>query len=304
MNHPVLVIMAAGLGSRYGGLKQIDPIGPDDTTILEHSVYDAIKAGFETIYFIIQPSMEHAFESQFGKRFPHEIHIEYIHQTNAFPFHLSAIPRQRTKPLGTGHAILCCKDAVTAPFAVINADDFYGADSFLKMYRYLSHVDPSSSEYAMVGYALKNTLTENGTVSRGICEVDQNQKLLFITERTQIQSINTIPQYTEDNGISWKTLSNNSIASMNFWGFTPKIFDQLMSTFRSFVTTTLPKEPLSKEFFLPEAISQLLIKKQISVTVLSTDSQWYGVTYAEDRKQVQNALLKLHYNGNYPSPLW
>ena len=298
---PVLVIMAAGMGSRYGGLKQIDPIDAQGHIIIDFSIYDAIKAGFEKIIFIIKKENEAAFKEVIGKRMEEKIQVEYVYQElNKLPEGFQ-IPEGRQKPFGTGHAVLCCKDIIDGPFAVINADDYYGRNAYKVIYDYLiSHQDDEKYRYTMVGYALKNTLTDNGHVARGVCETDEEGFLTDIHERTHIEKRNGGAAYTEDDGVTWHELPMDSTVSMNMWGFSESIIKELETGFQKFLREELPSNPLKGEYFLPFAVDELLQQGKASVQVLTSADKWYGVTYKEDKEMVVNAIAELKKQGMYP----
>lgn len=301
MKKPVLVIMAAGMGSRYGGLKQIDPIDEQGHIIIDFSIYDAIKAGFEKVIFIIKKENEEAFKEVIGNRMEKKIQVEYVYQElNKLPEGVQ-IPEGRQKPFGTGHAVLCCKDVIDGPFTVINADDYYGRDAYKVIYDYLvSHQDDEKYRYTMVGYALKNTLTDNGHVARGVCETDEAGFLTDIHERTHIEKRNGGAAYTEDDGATWYELPMDSTVSMNMWGFSKSILKELEAGFQKFLKEELPKNPLKGEYFLPFAVDELLQQNKASVQVLTSGDKWYGVTYKEDKEMVINAIAGLKKQGMYP----
>lgn len=301
MKKPVLVIMAAGMGSRYGGLKQIDPIDEQGHIIIDFSIYDAIKAGFEKVIFIIKKENEEAFKEVIGNRMEKKIQVEYVYQElNKLPEGVQ-IPEGRQKPFGTGHAVLCCKDVIDGPFTVINADDYYGRDAYKVIYDYLvSHQDDEKYRYTMVGYALKNTLTDNGHVARGVCETDEAGFLTDIHERTHIEKRNGGAAYTEDDGATWHELPMDSTVSMNMWGFSKSILKELEAGFQKFLKEELPKNPLKGEYFLPFAVDELLQQNKASVQVLTSGDKWYGVTYKEDKEMVINAIAGLKKQGMYP----
>lgn len=301
MKKPVLVIMAAGMGSRYGGLKQIDPIDAQGHIIIDFSIYDAIKAGFEKVIFIIKKENEEAFKEVIGNRMEKKIQVEYVYQELSKLPEGFQIPEGRQKPFGTGHAVLCCKDVIDGPFAVINADDYYGRDAYKVIYDYLvSHQDDEIYRYTMVGYALKNTLTDNGHVARGVCETDEAGFLTDIHERTHIEKRNGGAAYTEDDGATWHELSMDSMVSMNMWGFSKSILKELEAGFQKFLKEELPKNPLKGEYFLPFAVDGLLQQNKASVQVLTSGDKWYGVTYKEDKEMVVNAIAGLKKQGMYP----
>lgn len=305
MKKPVLVIMAAGMGSRYGGLKQIDPVDEQGHIIIDFSIFDAIRAGFEKVVFIIKKANEKDFMEAIGNRIAKQIQVEYVFQELDHIPQKYEVPQDRQKPWGTGHAILCCKDVVKEPFAVINADDYYGPKAFQMIYDYLStHEDDSRYRYTMVGYVLENTLTENGHVARGVCTVSPDGYLQEIHERTQIEKHGEDSEYTEDGGKTWVKLPKGSTVSMNMWGFTPSIFPELEKGFDAFLEEALEKNPLKGEFFLPSMIEQLLQKDKATVSVLKSQDRWYGVTYREDKPVVMEAIKRLKKEGLYPENLY
>lgn len=305
MEKPVLVIMAAGMGSRYGGLKQIDPVDEQGNIIIDFSIYDAVKAGFEKVVFIIKKQIEEDFKRSIGDRIAKYVKVEYVYQElTRVPLGFT-VPKDRVKPYGTGHAVLCAADVIHGPFAVINADDFYGRHAFEKIYRQLTTIaDDHKYRYAMVGYQLHNTLTENGSVARGICVVDGDHRLEKINERTKIEKHGMQAQYTEDEGKSWIDLPGDSIVSMNMWGFTESIMTELKERFAGFLQKEVPANPLRAEFFLPFVVDELLQEGKATVEVLTTPDVWHGVTYQEDRPCVMAAIKELKDAGMYPDVLW
>ncbi len=301
MKKPVLVIMAAGMGSRYGGLKQIDPIDEQGHIIMDFSIYDAMAAGFEKVVFIIKKANEAAFKESIGERISQKIQVEYVYQELEKLPEGFTVPEGRQKPFGTGHAILCCKEVLDGPFAVINADDYYGKHAYRAIYDYLvSHEDDQLYRYTMVGYALKNTLIENGHVARGICQTDAEGFLTGIDERTHIEKRGAGAAFTEDEGKTWTELSMDSTVSMNMWGFSQSILKELESGFVEFLKNNLPKNPLKAEYFLPFAVDGLLSEGKASVQVLNSQDKWYGVTYKEDKEMVVKAISELKKQGLYP----
>ncbi len=287
-NKITLAVMAAGMGSRFGGLKQIEPIGPKGEIIIDYSVFDAKKAGFDKIVFVIKKEIEKEFREVTGKRIEKMIDVDYAFQElDKLPEGFQ-VPETRKKPWGTGHAILCARDLIKTPFAVINADDYYGSYAYQTV---AEHLKSGTDEYAMVGFLLKNTLTENGTVARGICEAE-NGYLKTITERTKIQN----SKYTED-GENWIALPEDSITSMNLWGFDTSIFDYLEEGFLQFCKEKLMEE--KSEFFLPSVVDTLIQNGKKKVKVLSTPEKWYGVTYREDMTLVKQAMAKFTEEGKY-----
>lgn len=304
MNKPVLVIMAAGMGSRYGGLKQIDPIDKEGHMIIDFSIYDAIQAGFETIVFIIKKENETDFRAAIGDRIAKHVKVQYVYQELSLPqgYH---IPEGRVKPFGTGHAILSCKDIIHEPFAVINADDYYGKHAFTMLYDYLaSYTEKDIHPYIMIGYVLENTLTENGHVARGVCEIGEDDMLKEIQERTHIEKRASDTAYTEDDGQTWTVIPKGSIVSMNTWGFGPSILEELEKRFTKFLDENLEKNPLKCEYFLPMVVGDLLKEGKATVSVKKSLDKWYGVTYREDKESVMAAIQKLKSDGLYPEKLW
>ena len=296
---PTLVIMAAGMGSRFGGLKQIEPVDAEGHIIIDFSLYDAWRAGFRDVVFIIKREMEAEFRECIGDRMEQYFHVSYVYQDlDRLPEGIEA-PEGRTKPWGTGHALACCKGVVNGPFAVINADDFYGRTAFSEIYDFLA-AQTDESKYAMVGYRLKNTVTEFGSVARGVCEIEAGM-LTGVTERTKIFKKGTDAEYTED-GEHFFPLAGDTIVSMNLWGFTPDYFSYSDREFRRFLDKclTTPKA----EFYIPTAIDTLINSGEATVKVLDTTSRWFGVTYAADRQGVVDKLAALHAAGEYPDTMF
>ena len=305
MKKPVLVIMAAGMGSRYGGLKQIDPVDNEGHIIMDFSIYDAKRAGFEKVVFIIKKAIEKEFKAGIGDRISQYMDVEYVYQElDTLPEGFE-VPEGRVKPFGTGHAILSCKDVVDGPFAVINADDYYGVHAFREIYNYLTeNEDDEKYHYAMVGYILSNTLTENGYVSRGICEMDKDAFLTGITERTHIEQRDMGVQFTEDDGQTWEDIAADSIVSMNMFGFTASMLKELECRFPEFLEKGLKENPMKCEYFLPSVVSDLIEEDKADVKVLRSEDRWYGITYKEDKEAVVSAVQKLKDTGVYPQHLW
>lgn len=298
---PVLVVMAAGLGSRYGGLKQLDKIGPNGEIILELSSYDAIKAGFEKIVFILRKEIVEEFKELIGNKLSRFAEIEYVIQDiNNIPEGFE-VPEERVKPWGTGHAILCARDVVKSSFLVINADDYYGQESFKLMYEYLSS-NTEENNHAMVGYELKNTLSENGHVARGICTVE-NGELKEVVERTKIIKKGESAYYTE-NEQDWIEVDYNSIVSMNMWGFMNSIFEITEKGFKDFLRNDLKNNPLKAEYYIPLVVSNLINSGEGKVKVMNSKDKWYGVTYQEDKVFVKEAIEKMINEGKYKKNLW
>ena len=305
MNKPVLVVMAAGMGSRYGGMKQIDPVGPHGEVIIDYSLYDAHRAGFETVVFVIKHEIEDAFKAAIGDRVSKVMDVRYaFQQLDELPEGFD-IPEGRVKPWGTCHAVLAAKDLIDGPFAVINSDDYYGPEAFKVIYDYLSsHEDGSVYDYCMVSYLLKNTVSENGSVARGVCNVNAEGKLINVTERTRIEPYANGIHYTEDGGESWADLPEDTPVSMNLWGFGKSFLDESERRFSGWLTENLPKNPLKCEYFLPLIVSELIDEQKAAVTVLRSTDKWYGVTYREDKPTVVAALAKKVADGLYPENLW
>ena len=305
MKKPVLVIMAAGMGSRYGGQKQIDPIDNQGHIIMDFSIFDAKRAGFEKVVFIIKKENEEVFKDAIGNRIKDVIDVEYAFQDlNNIPNGFE-VPKDRVKPWGTAHAILSCIDIVDGPFVVINADDYYGRDAFQKIYEFLStHQDDDKYRYAMVGYRLENTLTENGHVARGVCTVDENNYLVKVEERTRIERKGDGVAYTENDGESWIELPKDSIVSMNMWGFSESFLQEIKAGFPEFLENGLKTNPLKCEYFLPSVVSSLLKQDRATVEVLTSQDKWYGVTYKEDKPVVVAAIQNMKDNGIYPQQVW
>ena len=304
---PILVVMAAGMGSRYGGLKQIDPVGNQGEAILDFSLFDAHAAGFETAVIIIKEAIRKDFMDTVGKRLekcPMEIRYAY-QELDKLPAGFS-VPAERTKPWGTCHAIMCAKDAIDgAPFAVINADDYYGKSAFTTIYNALEKAnDGDKLDLCMVGYLLGNTVTENGSVARGICVTDENGLLTTIAEQTRIEMYEGGIHYTEDDGATWIDAPASTVVSMNMWGYTPAMLQELEARFPAFLEKALVTNPIKAEFFLPLAVEQLLREEKATVKVLESPDKWYGVTYAADKPQVVAALKDMTEKGLYPDGLW
>ena len=303
---PVLVVMAAGMGSRYGGLKQIDPVGSCGEAILDYSLFDAHEAGFETAVIIIKKAIEKDFMETVGKRLekcPMEIRYAF-QELDRLPEGF-AVPEGRTKPWGTCHAVMCATEAIDgAPFAVINADDYYGKAGFRTIYqRLLAAADGEKYDYCMVGYQIGNTVTENGSVARGVCTTDEEGFLTSIVERTRIEQYEGGIHFTED-GENWTDLTFDTLVSMNLWGFTPSFLEEIMGRFRVFLTEQVPANPMKAEFYLPSLVDYLLKRGQATVKVLRSDDKWYGVTYAADKPVVVAALKAMAAEGKYPDGLW
>ncbi len=296
---PTLLVLAAGIGSRYGGLKQIDPIGPSNETIIDYSIHDAIAAGFGKIVFVIREGFEKEFKDLFNTKLAGKIEIDYVNQEIEKVPEGSSFISDREKPWGTGHAILMAKECVNEPFAVINADDYYGVEAFSTMADFLMN-SVSEKEYGMVGYQLANTISENGSVSRGVCETNTNNHLETVVERTHIEKLTAGIAYKEDD--KWIPLAGETTVSMNFWGFTPHIFKHLEDQFVNFLAEE--GQALKSEFFIPSVVAKIIDGGNTNVMVLKSAAQWFGVTYREDKEKAAKAILELVDKGIYPSKLW
>lgn len=305
MKKPILIIMAAGMGSRYGGLKQIDPISDQGEIILDFSLYDAHMAGFEKAVFIIKKENEADFRALIDEKAGKYMEVEYaFQQLDDIPAGYT-VPEGRVKPWGTCHAVLSARHLIEGPFAVINADDYYGPGAFASIYDYLEQAqDDEKYRYCMVGYQLENTLTENGHVARGICQVSDKGYLEDIVERTKIMRRGGVAAYTEDDGESWHELAEGTTVSMNFWGFTQSFVREMEARFPAFLDKALAENPLKGEYFLPGVVDQLIKEQKASVRVLTSHDKWYGVTYKEDKESVVDALQSMKDKGLYPEKLW
>ena len=305
MKKPILVVMAAGMGSRYGGLKQMDPVGPNGEFIIDYSLYDAHRAGFETVVFIIKPDIEEAFRETVGQRASAAMEVRYAFQTVDLLPEGYTVPEGRVKPWGTGHAILSASGVIDAPFAVINADDYYGVEAFRSIYQYLSQAreEKGVGDYCMVGYLLKNTVTEHGSVSRGVCQQDAAGHLTDITEHTQIEQRPEGICSVLDSGEEI-VLPGDTVVSMNLWGFTTGFLTEAQARFTSFLDDALKTNPIKGEYYLPAVVSQLLEEGRAHVKMLTSTEKWYGVTYQADRPAIVEALAEKTEQGLYPAPLW
>jgi len=305
MEKPVLVIMAAGMGSRYGGLKQIDTVDEQGHVIIDFSIYDAIKAGFQKVVFIIKKEIEEDFKKAIGNSIQHIDNVEFVYQEIAKVPESFSIPEGRVKPWGTGHAILCCKDKINGPFAVINADDFYGYEAFTKIYDFLStKTEIEDNLYATVGFQLSNTLTEHGSVARGVCDVNEKGYLSRITERTRIEKFSDGVKYYDSEKDIWEDISPDSTVSMNLWGFQANFMEELEKEFDEFLRTEVSNNPLKSEFLLPTFIQHMIEAEKAQVEVLHSKDQWFGVTYKEDKEVVLREIAKLKEQGVYLENLW
>ena len=297
---PTLFVLAAGMGSRYGGLKQIDGLGPSGETIMDYSVYDALRAGFGKVVFVIRKDFEEAFRKAVISKYADKVPCEVCFQSvDSVPEGCTYNP-ERTKPWGTNHAVLMAKDLIKEPFAVINADDFYGRESFQVLADYLKSVEGTTGKYCMVGYRVANTLSENGSVSRGVCATDENRYLTDVVERTKIEKVGDKIIYTED-GVDTE-ISPNSPVSMNMWGFTPEYFEYVEKAFVEFLQAR--GQELKSEFYIPTLVNDMIRSGEATCKVLDTTSKWFGVTYAEDRPQVVMKINNLVKEGVYPEKLF
>ncbi|MBR2528458.1 MAG: nucleotidyltransferase [Blautia sp.] len=303
---PALVVMAAGMGSRYGGLKQMDPVDEKGHFIIDFSIYDAWQAGFGKVIFIIKKENEQAFKETVGDRVSGRIPVEYVFQELSDLPDGFEPPAGRVKPWGTAHAVLSCRNSLKEPFAVINADDFYGRDAFEKACEFLKNTQDSEDRYhyMMVGYQLGNTLTDHGHVSRGICETDEDSYLSAVHELTHIEKDKGKAVYTEDGGSSWKDIAMETIVSMNMWGFTQSFLKELSDRFPGFLREKLSQDPLKCEYYLPFVVDALLKEKKADVKVLPSSQRWFGVTYKEDKPFVMENIRLMKEKGIYPERLW
>jgi len=303
MKKPVLVVMAAGMGSRYGGLKQIDPVGPNGEIIIDYSLYDAKQAGFESVIFIIKKEIEKDFKESVGDRVSKFINVKYAYQDICGRPEGFTVPEGRKKPWGTAHAVLAARDLIDSPFVAINADDFYGRDAFKVIYDYLCKEHPENPyPFCMVAYKLANTLTENGHVSRGVCETDENGYLAKVTEHTKIiKAGEDAESIMDDRTVA---LCGCTPVSMNMWGFTQDFVKEAWAGFPDFLTANLAVNPEKCEYYLPTVVTRLIESNKAAVKVLTSSDKWYGVTYKEDKPMVQQAMIKMHADGTYPSKLW
>ncbi|HCC85907.1 MAG: Uncharacterized protein XD92_1271 [Proteiniphilum acetatigenes] len=298
---PTLFVLAAGMGSRYGGLKQLDGVGPSGETIMDYSIYDAVNAGFGKLVFVIRKSFETDFREKIVKKYEKKIPVELVFQElDALPDGFTPHP-DRVKPWGTNHAVMMGKNVIHEPFAVINADDFYGRESYKILGDYLKQLVESENHYCMVGYRVGNTLSESGSVARGVCETDASGNLTGVVERTQVMRVNGRVCYKDEND-QWVPIDDNTPVSMNMWGFTPDYFRYSDDYFVQFLRENA--DNIKAEYFIPLLVNHLIVEGIATVRVLDTPSHWFGVTYAEDRPAVVAKLKKLTEEGTYPSPLW
>jgi UTP-glucose-1-phosphate uridylyltransferase len=299
---PSLLIIAAGMGSRYGGLKQIDPVGPNGEIIIDYSIYDAIKAGFGKLVFVIRHYFEDAFREKIGSKFDGMVETAYAYQELDECLDGFALPGDREKPWGTGHAVLVAKDVINEPFAVINADDYYGQDSFGLIYDHLANSNPAkSTDYSMVGFVLRNTLSEYGTVARGVCQCNDEMFMTKVVERTKIEKVGNAARYFDEDGTA-NSLTGDEVVSMNLWGFQPSVFDHLQREFNNFLRKG--GNDNKAEFFIPFVVDELVESGQASVKVLKSHDQWFGITYREDKPKAIARVNSLIKAGTYPEKLW
>ena len=304
MNKPVLVVMAAGMGSRYGGLKQVDPVGSHGQLIIDYSIYDARRAGFETVVFVIKHEIEETFKAAIGDRLSKVIEVKYAYQELTDLPEGYSVPEGRVKPFGTAHAILAARKVVDGPFAVVNADDYYGKSAYKTIYDALCNLqDGEKADWCMVGYLLGNTVTDHGSVARGVCNVDENGYLTNIVERTKIEKYDGGIRFIEDDVVAG-FLTEDTLVSMNLFGFTPSLLDALAEGFPEFLEKEVPQNPAKKEYLLPTIVNNLLHAGKARLKVLSSADKWYGVTYAADKPMVVAALKAMAAEGKYPDGLW
>lgn len=302
---PTLVVMAAGMGSRFGGLKQITPVGPEGEALIEYSVFDAVSAGFGKVVFVIKKAIEKSFKENIGARVEGHVPVEYVYQElDALPDGY-VVPEGREKPWGTGHAVLCCQSVIQEPFMVINADDYYGQECYRLLAEFLSEPQKGDRLHvAMAGYELGNTLTEHGYVSRGVCTVDEENVLQNLVERTHVERRGDEIAFTEDDGEHWTPISAHTPVSMNCWAFPEGTLEHFHDLFREFLDSDAVASPEKAEFYLPFAVNSLIDSGKADVRVLRTRDRWHGMTYQTDRERVAAALARFTEEGRYPRPLW
>lgn len=306
MEKPVLVVLAAGMGSRYGGLKQMDPVGPSGEVIIDYSIYDAIKAGFEKVIFIIKHEIEEDFFNIVGKRLEKQIKVEYAFQEVDMLPEGFKLPEGRKKPWGTTHALLCAKHLINGPFAVINADDYYGPEAYKVLYEFLQSYkqNEDKAHFAMVGYLVENTVTEHGTVARGVCVANKDGYLDSIVERLKVAKAESGGKFSEDDEKTWQPLPGGTLVSMNFWGLGSAFLEIAEKGMPNFLNENLPINPMKCEYLLPSSVDAMIKAGAVDVKVLKSGDVWYGVTYKEDKQAVQAAMKAKHEAGQYPTPLW
>ena len=301
---PTLLLLAAGMGSRYGGLKQLDGLGPNGETIMDYSIYDAIQAGFGKIVFIIRKDFEQDFRDKVLSKYEGHIPAEVCFQALENLPEGFTVPEGRQKPWGTNHAVMMAKDVIKEPFCVINCDDFYNRDSFMVIGKYLANLpEGAKNDYTMVGFRVGNTLSDNGTVARGICAKDENDNLTTVVERTEIMRVNGAVSYKDENG-EWVAVDDNTPVSMNMWGVTPDYFEYSEEYFKEFLSDPKNIENLKAEFFIPLMVNKLITEHTATVKVLDTTSKWFGVTYAADRQATVDRIQTLVDEGVYPAKLF
>ena len=304
-NEPILVLLAAGMGSRYGGLKQIDPVGPNGEILMDYSLYDAREAGFKRVIFIIKKQDEEAFDEAIGNRIKKYFEVRYAYQDLDDLPEGYENPEGREKPWGTSHAVLAARDLIDAPFCVLNADDYYGREAFEMIYKVLTEYEEKDTpEYTMIAYQLMKTLSDHGHVARGVCKVDDDGYLKEIVERTKIIKTEDGASFSEDDGETWEPLDPDSIVSMNFWGFGPSLIDFLKEGFPPFLDKALRENPMKAEYLLPTSVGNLMEAGKVVVKTMACPEKWYGVTYKQDKPVVVEAIQKMIDAGKYPSPLW
>jgi len=303
MNNPTLVIMAAGMGSRFGGLKQMAPVDPEGHVICDYSLYDAKRAGFETVVLIIKKEMEADFEDRIGRRIRPHLDLRYAYQElSMLPAGIS-VPEDRVKPWGTAHAVLCAAKQIPGAFAVLNADDFYGASAYRVIFDYLSAAHGPTA-HALVGYPLAKTLSDSGSVARGVCEVSADGMLIRVTERLRIEKRPEGPAYTEDEGATYVPLPPDTVVSMNLFGYQHSFLEELKARFAAFLTGDVPKNPLKSEYLLPRVTDQAVSEGRASLRVLQATDSWHGVTYSQDLPAMREAIKRMKLEGRYPARLW
>ena len=305
MEKPVLVVLAAGMGSRYGGLKQIDPVGPDGELIIDYSLYDARKAGFERVIFIIKREIEEDFKAAIGRRMEKQMQVDYAFQElDKLPAGF-AVPKGRVKPWGTSHALLCAKEFIHGPMAVINSDDYYGPEAFETLYAFLTAPHPGPPRhYAMVGYQVENTVTQHGSVTRGVCKANAEGFLTGIVETYGIEQTVTGARAPDNEDGSWQDFPAGTLVSMNFWGLDESFLTSLEEAFPAFLEESIPQNPQRCEYLLPSSVQAMIESGEADVRVLSSPGRWWGVTYQEDKPAVADAMAEKHRTGQYPTPLW